>query len=182
MKKFLSVIVLCFLVLPAFAATSNAYNLMIAPGTLSETSVTLLWDKQYTGDNVVYEVLFSGKVKTTTTKTNCTITGLKPNTAYSVTVRVKQQEPIIEVYRLLFKTGAKGKRFNILDFGAKADSTFINTKQIQKAIDACAAGGTVYIPKGTFVSGALFLKSNMTLHIAEGALCKVPLIQQITCP
>ena len=170
MKRFLSVILLCFLVVSTFAVPSNAYNLMIAPGTLSETSVTLLWDKQYAKDSVVYELLLNGKWKTSTSKTNSTINGLLPNTTYTVSVLVKQKQTVKELYSLKFKTAAKGKVYNILDFGAKADSTFINTKQIQKAIDACTAGGTVYIPKGTFVSGALFLKSNMTLHIAEGAV------------
>jgi len=170
MKRLLAVILVSCFVVTVSAAPPNKYNLMIAPGTLSETSVTLLWDKQTAKDSVVYEVLLNGKWKTSTAKTNSTINGLLPNTSYTVSVRVKQKRAVKELYSLLFKTAAKGKVYNILDFGAKSDSTFINTKQIQKAIDACTAGGTVYIPKGTFLSGALFLTSNMTLHVAEGAV------------
>jgi polygalacturonase len=58
--------------------------------------------------------------------------------------------------------------YNITDFGAVSDGT-VCTKAIQKAIDGCDEGGTVYIPKGEFISGALFLKSNMTLYLEEGA-------------
>ncbi len=58
---------------------------------------------------------------------------------------------------------------NILDFGAVADGMTVCTKEIQKAIDFCEKGGTVVIPAGVFVSGALFLKSNMTLRLEEGA-------------
>lgn len=61
------------------------------------------------------------------------------------------------------------KTYNIIDYGAVPDGTTLNTRAIQRAIDRCAPGGTVYIPKGCFVSGALFLKSNMTLFLEEGA-------------
>lgn len=59
--------------------------------------------------------------------------------------------------------------YNITDYGAVADSNTVCTKAIQRAIDLCGEGQTVYIPKGCFVSGALFLKSNMTLFLEEGA-------------
>lgn len=57
--------------------------------------------------------------------------------------------------------------YNITDYGAVADSNTVCTKAIQRAIDLCGEGQTVYIPKGCFVSGALFLKSNMTLFHGE---------------
>jgi len=53
--------------------------------------------------------------------------------------------------------------------GAKGDGVTLNTRAIQDAINACAPGDTVRIPAGTFVSGALFLKSDMTLQI-DGTL------------
>ena len=56
----------------------------------------------------------------------------------------------------------------ITDFGAAADGT-VCTPSIQKAIDLCEKGGTVYVPAGTFVTGALYLKSDMTLYLEEGA-------------
>ncbi len=57
--------------------------------------------------------------------------------------------------------------YNIKDYGATEDR--VCTEAIQKAIDECEKGGTVYIPKGEFVSGAIFLKSDMTLYIEDGA-------------
>ena len=54
MRKLLSLlIVFAMFGIPAFAAAPNKYNLMIAPGTLSETSVTLFWDKQYAADTLL---------------------------------------------------------------------------------------------------------------------------------
>lgn len=58
----------------------------------------------------------------------------------------------------------------IESFGAVGDGKTLITREIQAAIDACEAGGTVVIPKGIFVSGALFLKSDMTLRLEAGAV------------
>lgn len=60
------------------------------------------------------------------------------------------------------------KTYDITDYGAKPDGT-ICTAAIQRAIDLCEKGGTVYVPVGTFVTGAFFLKSNMTLFLEDGA-------------
>jgi hypothetical protein len=58
--------------------------------------------------------------------------------------------------------------YNICDYGAKGDGKTLNTRSIQAAIDACFKdqGGTVLIPAGSFISGTLELKSNVTIHIA----------------
>lgn len=64
------------------------------------------------------------------------------------------------------------QRLNIADFGAVPDGGMVCTKAIQRAIDLCGRGGIVYVPKGEFVTGALFLKSDMTLLLEEGARLK----------
>lgn len=62
----------------------------------------------------------------------------------------------------------------ITDFGAVADDATVNTKAIQAAIDHLAAsrGGTVVVPQGVFVSGALFFKPKVNLHLRAGAVLK----------
>jgi len=63
--------------------------------------------------------------------------------------------------------------FDINSYGAVGDSLTDNTKAIQRAIDACSGtNGSVVIPVGVFVSGALMLKSNMTLWVSEGAVLR----------
>jgi len=61
--------------------------------------------------------------------------------------------------------------FDVTGYGAVSDGKTLCTQAIQKAVDACnaAGGGTVYLPAGRFLSGAIFLKSNVTLNIGEGA-------------
>ncbi len=63
--------------------------------------------------------------------------------------------------------------YNILSYGAKADGQTINTKAIQDAIDKCSeTGGRVIIPAGTFISGTIILKNNVTLYLMNGAELK----------
>jgi len=56
--------------------------------------------------------------------------------------------------------------------GAKADGVTKDTKAIQAAIDDCAnaGGGTVRLIGGTFLTGPILLKSNITLEIEKGAV------------
>jgi exo-poly-alpha-galacturonosidase len=72
------------------------------------------------------------------------------------------------------RTIKKPKRYIITSYGAIADATTINTIAIQKAIDACTAegGGIVVIPKGIFLSGAIFLKKNVDLLIEKEGILK----------
>jgi polygalacturonase len=64
--------------------------------------------------------------------------------------------------------------FNIKDYGAVADSTTLCTTAINNAITACsnAGGGKVIVPAGTFLTGAIRLKSNVNLYISSAARLK----------
>ena len=67
----------------------------------------------------------------------------------------------------------KGRTFSILDYGAVPDSTVLQTEAIQRAIDAAAVrGGTVVVPRGVYLSGALFFKPRTRLLLEAGAVLK----------
>jgi polygalacturonase len=61
--------------------------------------------------------------------------------------------------------------FPLSDFGAVADGATDATDAFRAAIDAChrAGGGRVLVPAGVFLTGPIRLKSNVDLHLAEGA-------------
>ncbi|MBE2180881.1 MAG: hypothetical protein IAE97_10445 [Chthoniobacterales bacterium] len=62
---------------------------------------------------------------------------------------------------------------DVRDFGATGNGTTLDTSAIQAAIDACeGTGGSVYLSNGTFLSGMLRLKSDMTFFIDSSASLK----------
>lgn len=67
-----------------------------------------------------------------------------------------------------------GKQYVITDYGVKNDSLLLQTEAIQGVIDRAFnnGGGVIVIPKGTFLSGALFFKPGTHLCVEEGAKLK----------
>jgi len=102
-----------------------------------------------------------------------TVEGLEPASEHSFTARA------------VFRDGSESADSNVViqrtlespvvldisaaPYDAVGDGTTLNTAAIQAAIDACPPGGKVVVPAGRFKTGALFLKSNMTFEVAEGA-------------
>jgi len=60
----------------------------------------------------------------------------------------------------------------ITDLHAAGDGKTLNTAAIQSAIDQLAVqgGGTVVVPEGVFVCGALFFKPGVNLYLEKGAV------------
>lgn len=67
-----------------------------------------------------------------------------------------------------------GRQYVVTDYGVTNDSNVVQTKALQAVIDRAAqeGGGVVVIPRGTFLSGALFFKQGTHLHVAEGGRLK----------
>ena len=66
---------------------------------------------------------------------------------------------------------AEARDYNIVAYGAKADTTALSTKALQQAIDDCAkaGGGRVVVPTGQYKIGSIVLKSGVHLHLEQGA-------------
>jgi polygalacturonase len=148
---------------------------MSPPAAQTESTITLLWDKPSDDSNVKgYEIYQGRELAGTSTRCNFKATKLRAGTKYSFTVMAENGSEISKPSnRLTISTRRKGRTLNVTDFGAVGDDTADNTKAIQTAIDACAPGGTVIVPAGTFVTGALFIKkNNSTLFLSQGAVLK----------
>ena len=64
---------------------------------------------------------------------------------------------------------ARAAPINANDFGARGDGRTLSTKAIQAAIDRAALhGGRVRLAPGTYLTGALFVKSGVTLELGRG--------------
>ncbi len=65
----------------------------------------------------------------------------------------------------------RGKFINVRERGVKGDGIALDQDALQKVIDECAqsGGGTVWLPPGHYLSGTLFLRDNVRLHLSAGA-------------
>ncbi len=78
---------------------------------------------------------------------------------------------LIVLFSVIFGFSLTAKDFTVSDFGAKNDGFTINTSTIQKAIDFVheQGGGRLIFETGSYVTGSIYLKSNVTLHLEQGA-------------
>jgi len=62
--------------------------------------------------------------------------------------------------------------WDVREYGAAGDGVNLDTAAIQKAMDKCseAGGGTVFFPKGVYLSGKLELRSHVTLDVSATAV------------
>ncbi len=95
----------------------------------------------------------------TTSKVVFTVASLEPGATYHLHAGEA---------RLEFITRQETALIDIRDFGASTEARD-NTPAIQRAIAVLAPGGTLRIPAGRWLSGPIFLKSDMTLLVEDGA-------------
>ncbi len=73
---------------------------------------------------------------------------------------------------LLCAVSAHAATFDVRAFGAKGDGKTLDRNSINRAVEAAASagGGTVVFPAGTYLTGSIRLRSNITLQIDAGAV------------
>ncbi|RKM57942.1 glycoside hydrolase family 28 protein [Butyrivibrio sp. CB08] len=112
-----------------------------------------------------FDVYINGEKKLRTDRNVFSVMGLLPDTKYVIKVEAGDGS----FSEKEFVTGHESVLLDVREFGAKGDGETPDTAAIQAAISCCPKDGTVYLPAGDYYSTALFLKSNMTLWLDEGA-------------
>lgn len=139
-----------------------------------EDQITLYWDKEWQLSNdIVYVTTLNGLDQKCSKKTHVTFDGLLPNTEYSIKIeRVVENDNFTVLFEGNILTASKRRRLDVTapPYNAKGDGETYSTEAIQKAVNDCGVGETVYIPKGVYKIGALDLKSDMELYLEEGAI------------
>lgn len=105
------------------------------------------------------------------------LSDINPSNDWRVQVRPENAPETIEPIQAPFEMPSftrpqfPDRVFDIRDYGAKPDGETRNTDAINAAIAACsqAGGGTVEVPRGTWLTGAIHLQSNVNLHLAADA-------------
>jgi mannan endo-1,4-beta-mannosidase len=159
-----------FVSLLMLSLSAIAMPVRILPGTLHDTGAIVFWEEPQGKSSMKYIVKLNGKKYSETNHNSIKLSGLKPRTTYTVGI-----DGGGNFYKgeISFTTLSCSVRINICDFGARGDSSTINTKFIQRAIDECPAGGTVVVPPGVYITGALFImRDSINLELMEGATLK----------
>lgn len=169
--RFISVIISLFFFNSLFAV-EPPQKLMVPPLAVDDSSITVIWEKPANYSDVVsYNVYIEGSLAGNTKNLFFEAKDLnagKPN-SFTVTAVDAAGKESMPSNKVIQSTLPEMKVSDVTKYGAVGDGNTLNTKAIQKAIDECSKGGKVLIPAGTFVSGALFLKSDMTVQI-DGTL------------
>ncbi len=120
--------------------------------------------KYYTEQS--YDIYVNGEKFAESNKVITSLYGLTPDTEYEITAEYAGKK----VNTISFRTNYEYVTLNVRDFGAYGDGVHDDTNAIQCAIMACPKDSRVYVPEGVYKISSIFLKSNLVLDLAKGAV------------
>ena len=150
-------------------------NISVAPGSETSNSIAFIWDPPADTSFISgYNAYLDGSIVSSRSidQTHFTATNLSPDTEYAFCAEAVYSDGTTAMGKIIHaRTATQGTIIDVTasPYFAKGDGTSLNTAKIQSAINDCPKGGTVLIPEGVFISGALDLKSHITLQV-EGTL------------
>lgn len=153
----------------------------------TDTEAEVFWDLPEDADShSTYSIILNGDTIGTTNKTHYSLTNLTPESVYKLEVIHKlsadsdrstfsssnnfgTSESLGEIN---ICTSPSKKKIDVTKspYNAIGDGVTLNTAALQKALDDCGKDSYVYIPEGTFLTGALNVHSDSELYVSKGAL------------
>lgn len=114
-----------------------------------------------------YDIYVNDSYYGSTERVITSVYGLKPDTDYRFCVQDGEggQSACLDL-----RTDYEFVTLDVRDFGAKGDGLQNDTLYIQAAIMACPKDGRVLIPEGTYKITSLFLKDDIRIELAKGAV------------
>ncbi len=139
-----------------------------------DDEITLWWTKDEFSRADGYKFYLDGNMHGETEKTHYTFSNLMPKQAYRVCVQAYKDGQIVAQREVEITTNPSKNKIDITSekYGAVGDGKTLNTAAIQKALNDCTEKDVVFIPKGTFLTGALNIHSNTEMYLEEGATLK----------
>ena len=142
-----------------------------------QDEITLYWEKQWElPDGVEYCAKLDGKIIKKTVKTHVSFHDLQPDTEYLIAIeRLNECGDVEEVlYQGTLRTLKAKRRIDVTKspYNAVGDGKTLNTAALQSALDDCTENDCVYLPQGTFLTGALNMHSDSELYLEQGAMLK----------
>lgn len=113
-----------------------------------------------------FKVLVDGNYYQDSKQVITSIYGLKPDTDYEIEVEYEGES----LNKLSVHTDYEFVTLNVREFGAYGDGEHDDTNAIQCAIMACPKDSRVLVPEGVYKISSIFLKDNLTLELAKGAV------------
>lgn len=132
----------------------------------SRSAVVELTDsgKYYT--EKAYEIYVNGDKYMDSDKVVTSLYGLTPDTEYEVHAVYDG----VKTAPVTFHTDYEFVTLNVREFGAYGDGEHDDTNAIQCAIMACPKDSRVLVPAGVYKISSIFLKDDLTLELAAGAV------------
>jgi len=86
--------------------------------------------------------------------------------------KIKTLIAVLAAILLSFSFNLQAQDYKASLFGIESNGTTLNTSSIQAAIDYISAkgGGRLMFYVGRYLTGTIYLKSNVTIHLEEGAI------------
>ena len=139
-----------------------------------EDEIKIWWEyHSETARKGYYVVKKDGIEYLRTDKTHCTFGALAPNTEYVFEVELYSAlGECICREQTLVKTSKDKEKIDVTKapYFALGDGKTLNTKALQKAINDCKSGQYVYFPQGVYLTGALYLHSDIEIRLDKSAL------------